>query len=175
MAPPVIWQIIRATDGNRRKRLLADCLRLPTLDNFFLTLPAQSPRARLRYNGGAAAPEPGVDRSRIIAAGLTANRYRHVGGEGPGDDSSPLRTPMQRTNSWRSRVPLLNERAHTTNEWQATTGCLHQTNVCGVSLCLGTWRLGTNVRQLSLRERRSRSYTPTHSDRLTFSSQGGRR
>ena len=77
--------IIRATDGNRRKRLLADCLRLPTLENFFLTLPAQSPRARLRYNGGAAAPEPGVDRSRTIAAGLTDNRYRHVGGEGPGD------------------------------------------------------------------------------------------
>ena len=77
--------IIRATDGNRRERLLADCLRLPTLENFFLTLPAQSPRARLRYNGGAAAPEPGVDRSRNIAAGLTTNRYRHEGGEGPGD------------------------------------------------------------------------------------------
>ena len=71
-----------ATVGNDYWQIAFDYLHW---ENFFLTLPAQSPRARLRYNGGAAALEPGVDRSRTIAAGLTVNRYRHDGGEGPGD------------------------------------------------------------------------------------------
>ena len=85
-------------------------------------------------------PGPGVDLGEPVpdygGVGMTINKLWYDGGEGPGDDSSPLRTPMQRTNSWRSRVPLLNECACVTERMAGEAGCPYQTNVSTAYLML---------------------------------------
>ena len=64
---------------------------------------------------------------------------KHVVGRGPGDDSSPHGTTMQRTDGWRNRMPLPNERACLTNEWLAKPDAPTRRTQTA-RFCLSTWR-----------------------------------